>query len=202
MDDYFWAAMYQQSPIILGGNVFKDTWLKHWAVLPEFEYRMIYADTAQKTAEHNDYSVLEHWAKGKDGKIYLIDMIRGKWEAPQLMQQALAYWSKCKSSHGGTLRKLKVEDKSSGTGLIQQLRQAGIPVEGIPRGTDKLSRAYDVAPMIEAGNVLLPTNDPHLSDMLLELAMFPRGLHDDTIDPMMDAISDMLIKTPPAFFIG
>jgi hypothetical protein len=69
-------------------------------------------------------------------------------------------------------------------------------VEGIPRGTDKLSRAYDVAPMIEAGNVLLPTENPHLSDMLLELAMFPRGVHDDTIDPMMDAISDMLIKQP------
>ena len=46
--------------------------------------------------------------------------------------------------------------------------------------------------MIEAGNVLLPRSAAWLSDMLAEASAFPNGAHDDTLDPMMDAISDML----------
>src|SRR5699024_6245641 len=101
---YVYAGQYLQEPAPIGGGMFKQEWLRHWSVLPEIEYRMIYADTAMKTGEQNDYSVFQHWGKGKDGKIYLLDMIRGKWEAPQLLQHAIAFWDKCRNSHGGTLR--------------------------------------------------------------------------------------------------
>lgn len=191
-NSYVYAGQYLQEPAPLGGGIFKDEWLKYWHALPNFEYRMIYADTAMKTGEQNDYSVFQHWGKGADGKIYLLDMIRGKWEAPQLLQQAKAFWIKCKGSRSGILRKLKVEDKASGTGLIQQLRQDGIPVEGIPRNTDKVTRGYDAAPQVEAGNVYFKADCEHLSDMMHELALFPNASNDDTVDPFMDAVQDML----------
>ena len=194
MSDYFWSAMYQQSPIVLGGGIFRDEWIRQWSVLPEMKYRMIYADTAMKTGQENDYSVFQHWGLGADGKAYMLDMIRGKWEAPQLLMQARAFWDKCRAG-SGTLRKMKVEDKASGTGLIQQLKQGGVPVEGIPRDKDKVTRGYDTAPMMEAGNVWLPSRHECLSDVLHELSLFPAGAHDDTIDPLMDAIQDMLIDT-------
>lgn len=196
MGSYATAGQFQQRPAPEGGGIFKAEWIKHYAAIPDFEYRMIYADTALKTGQENDFSVFQHWGKGKDGKAYLLDMIRGKWEAPQLLAQARAFWSKCKQQHGGTLRQMKIEDKASGTGLIQQLKQGGIPVGAIQRNTDKVTRAYDTAPQMEVGNVMLPTDHPCLSDLLHELAVFPAGSHDDTIDPLMDAVQDLLVTQP------
>jgi len=193
-NSYVYAGQYLQRPAPIGGGIFKDQWIRHWSALPDLEYRMIYADTAMKTCEENDFSVFQHWGKGKDGKIYLLDMIRGKWEAPQLLQQARAFWDKSKANHKGVLRKMKVEDKASGTGLIQQLKQGGVPVEGIQRNKDKVTRGYDSAPQVEAGNVVLPESHECLSDLLHELTLFPAAAHDDTVDPLMDAISDMLVQ--------
>lgn len=194
MSDYFWSAMYQQSPIVMGGGIFKDSWWRFYTVLPQINYRIIFADTAQKTKEQNDYSVFQCWGYGADGKIYLIDQVRGKWEAPQLLTTAKAFWQKHKSMQKmGVLRNFDIEDKSSGTGLIQQLKQSGVPVKGIPRDTDKITRAMDASPQIEVGNVCLPESAPWLSDYLLEFATFPNGKHDDQVDPTLDAISKMLI---------
>lgn len=192
-NSYRFAGQYQQQPAPKGGGIFKTDWVKHWSALPEIEYRMIYADTALKTGQENDFSVFQCWGKGKDGKAYLLDMIRGKWEAPQLLAQARAFWSKCMAQPGGVLRQMKIEDKASGTGLIQQLKQGGVPVKAIPRNRDKTTRAYDTAPQFEVGNVMLPQDHPCLSDLLHELSMFPNGAHDDTVDPLMDAVQDMLV---------
>jgi predicted phage terminase large subunit-like protein len=203
MGEYAWAGQMQQRPSPLGGGILKDEWWRYWRGLhPTTEYRVIYADTAQKTKEQNDYSVFQCWGKSRHGQAILIDMIRGKWEAPELLVQARAFWSKHSQIAGmGTLRAMKVEDKASGTGLIQTLKREGIPVIGIPRDVDKTRRALDVAPMIESGNVLLPQDHPLLSDFLAEATSFPNGAHDDMLDPMMDAVSDMLQTPAPAFYV-
>ena len=191
MSDYFWSAMYQQSPIALGGNMFKTEGFKYWkGVPPKLKWRAIFADTAQKTKEHNDYSVFQCWGETWDGQAVLLDQIRGKWEAPELLSQAKAFWAKHKAETNGTLRAFYVEDKASGTGLIQSM--VGIPVIGIPRSVDKITRAMDAIPLIQSGNVLLPEDAPWLSDYLSEFAAFPKGAHDDQIDPTMDAIGAIL----------
>ena len=195
MSDHFWSAMYQQRPVPIGGNLFKDEWWRYMDVLPRLQYRTIYADTAQKTKTENDYSVFQCWGKSEDGQAILIDMIRGKWEAPELLERARAFWKKHQPSKGkahGTLRSMKVEDKVSGTGLIQTLCREGIPVLPIQRDIDKLTRGYDAAPHIEAGNVVLMRDCHALSDLLDEAGAFPNAKHDDTVDPLMDAIADML----------
>lgn len=192
-NSYIFAGQYLQTPAPLGGGVFKEEWLRYWTVLPKIEYCMIYADTAHKTGQENDRSWLQLWGKGRDGNIYLIDMVRGRWEAPQLLSNAMAFWDKCKASAPAVVRKLKVEDKASGIGLVQQLKQKGVPVEGIPRDRDKVTRGYDTSPMVEAGRVYLPERHEALSDMLHEVSLFPVATHDDAVDPFMDAIQDMLI---------
>ena len=196
MGDYATAGQFQQSPAPIGGGIFKDEWWQYYRVLPKIKYRTIYADTAQKTKEQNDYSVFQCWGMGDDGRIYLIDMVRGKWEAPELLVIAKAFWDKHKAQPKimGTLRQFKVEDKVSGTGLIQQLKQKKVPVVGIPRSIDKVSRAMDAAPHVQAGNVVLPEDSEWLSDILNEATSFPNATHDDTLDPLMDAVSDMLIE--------
>lgn len=203
---YVWAALYQQKPSVKGGDVFKGEWWKWYTVLPRLHYRMIYVDTAQKKGEANDYSVMQCWGKGVDGAIYLLDQVRGKWEEPELVKQATAFWAKWAKpdKRHVTTRSMKVEDKVSGTGLIQRLKRPGdgkprIPVLDIQRNTDKLTRAGDGAPWIESGHVYLPDPEYHdvawLSDYLMEFEAFTRDLthaHDDQVDPTLDAIRDML----------
>jgi len=188
---YAVAGQLQQRPAPRGGGILKTAWIKYWSVLPPLEWRIIYADTAMKVEEENDWSVFECWGRSVSGQAVLIDLIRGKWEAPELMTQARAFWLKHKAIAGAPLRAMKVEDKASGTGLIQQLRREGVPIIPIPRSRDKVSRAHDGAPFMESGNVLLPETAPWLSDLLSEIASFPSGAHDDQIDPMLDAIRDV-----------
>lgn len=194
-----WEALYQQNPQIIGGELIKGEWFGRYRESPIIKYRMIYADTAQKTSERNDYSVFECWGMGDDSKIYLLDMIRGKWEAPELERRAIAFWQKhaaMDTPRYGQLRQLKIEDKASGTGLIQGLKiKARIPVAGIQRTSDKYTRLMDVLGYIESGYVVIPEAGPYVSDFLYECEAFSADgghMHDDQIDPMMDAIGDML----------
>jgi predicted phage terminase large subunit-like protein len=202
LGSYAWAGQMQQSPTPSGGGIFKDQWWQYYTIAPKVEWRAIYADTAQKTGQQNDYSVLECWGKSGNGHAVLLDMIRGKWEAPELQVHARAFWQKHKAVPDmGPLRKLAIEDKVSGTGLIQTLKREGLPVVAIQRDRDKVTRAHDAAPLIEAGNVLLPQGAAWLSDFLAEATAFPNGAHDDMLDPMMDAVADMLAPDQKAVWM-
>lgn len=189
---YVYAGQYMQRPAPLGGGLFKDEWWRFLDVPPIVRWRAIFADTAQKTKEQNDYSVFQCWGQTLDGQIVMLDMVRGKWEAPELETMARAFWQKHKAvQNAGALRAFYVEDKASGTGLIQRLKREGIPIIGIPRDVDKVTRAMDAAPYVQSGNVLLMRNLEQLSDFLSEASVFPNGTHDDMIDAAMSAISGM-----------
>ena len=199
MGSYAWAGQMQQRPAPRGGGLFRDEWWKYYTVPPKIMWRAIWADTAQKTKESSDYSVLQCWGRSEDGKAVLLDQVRGKWEAPDLLIQARAFWEKHKAVTGmGALRSLNVEDKVSGTGLIQTLKREGVPVIGIQRSTDKLTRAMDVVPQVESGHVMLPRDAGFLSDFLGEASAFPNGAHDDQLDPMIDAVGEITGLFKPA----
>lgn len=193
MGSFATAGQFQQRPKPKGGNIFKDQDWGYYTIIPALEWRKIYADTAQKTKEKNDYTVFQCWGKTKTGQAALIDLKRGKWEAPELLRQATAFWNKHSAIVGkGTLRSFMVEDKVSGTTLIQTLKKDGIPMIPIQRQIDKLTRGMDAAPFVESGNVLLPSDAEFLSDFLDEASVFPNGKYDDQVDPMMDAVMDIL----------
>ena len=205
-DAYTYAAQYLQRPTAIGGNIFKAEWLKSYrrADLPEIDYRAIYADTAQKTGQENDFSVLQCWGKGRDGLAYLLDQVRGKFEAPELLTVAHAFWMKHigLTSHAlGPLRSMSIEDKVSGTGLIQQMSRKGLPIVAIKRDRDKLSRARDITPIMAADLVRLPHPDEATWRPALDLEILAfTGLgdgHDDQVDPLIDAVSEMCIDYVP-----
>jgi predicted phage terminase large subunit-like protein len=185
------AGQLQQRPAPRGGGILKGAWFKYYQALPEMEWRSIYADTAMKTDESNDYSVFQCWGRSTVGQAYLIDQIRGKWEAPELLAQARAFWFKHMQTQGAPLRQMRVEDKASGTGLIQTLRREGIPILALQRARDKVSRAHDTSPFVESGNVYLPETAPWLSSFIAEVEAFPNGKNDDQLDPMFDAVRDV-----------
>jgi predicted phage terminase large subunit-like protein len=196
---YVFASQYQQRPQVLGGNIVKGEWFPTCRDLPRLEYRNIYADTASKTGTANDYSVFQCWGRSSDRRAYLIDQIRGKWAAPELERRALAFVRKhaeMDEDQFGLLRYLKIEEASSGIGLIQSAGQKNlIAVQGIKRTKDKFSRLYDALPAMQSGRVVLPEDAPFLSDWLAEAEAMTADdthAHDDQIDPALDAISDMV----------
>lgn len=192
INQYIFESQYQQQPYQKQGNIFKSEWWRYYKSLPVMSWRGIYIDTAQKVKQENDFSVFQLWGKSLQGQAYLIDQWRGKVEAPELLIEARAFWNKCNQDKSSPLRFMKIEDKVSGTGLIQTLQREGIPILGIPRNRDKIMRANDVSPLVQSGNVYLNENASYLSDFLNEAAQFPNSKHDDQLDPMMDALVDIL----------
>lgn len=203
MGSYATAGQFQQRPSPRGGGIIRGEWFGRYSILPTIKHRHIFADTAQKTKEHNDYSVFQCWGMGGDGKLYLLDQIRGKWEAPELKRRAIAFWNKhMEEKNLGALRGMGIEDKASGTGLIQDLKnECRIPLSpptGIQRNNDKYSRVMDSVAYIESGYVVLPDQAPWVSDFVAECEAFTAegsGSHDDQIDPMCDAIKIMFRST-------
>lgn len=199
-DRFVFSGQYMQRPTPLGGGIIQSVKFGRYTVLPQLKYTKIYADTAQKTAERNDFSVFQCWGLGHDNRIYLIDQIRGKWTAPQLKVRAIDFWKKHSAGNDDPsappLRQMKIEDKASGTGLIQDIKaDGGIPVEGIERVRDKLSRVMDVVSYIDSGYVYVPLSESWVSDFITECESFTADdthAHDDQIDPLVDAINDML----------
>jgi len=195
-DAYTFGAQYMQRPGTRGGAIFKKAWLHRYDTLPDLEYRMIFADTAQKTGQEHDYSVFQCWGRGhNENNIYLIDQVRGKWEEPELIEVARAFWDK-QIKFGlevnyGAVRAMAIEDKVSGTALIQHLRLHDIPVEEIGRTRDKTTRARNVTPAMKDGKVFVPKSKDWYGEYESELLAFPKGRHDDQVDPTIDAIAYM-----------
>jgi len=181
-----YAGQMLQNPSPEDGDIYKLRWFKEYDEIPNYEYCEQFADTAQKTKEHNDFSVIETWGK-LGNSIYLLDVDRGKWESPELIKRIELNYDKWKP------RKVWVEDKVSGTSSIQEVRRrTSIPIFPIQRNTDKVLRANLASPKIEAGYVYLPRKAPYISEFLLEVIQFPNAKHDDQVDPMNDAIDKML----------
>ena len=192
LGSYFWAAMYQQSPTVEGGRIIKGDWFVRYDEAPRFKKIIITADTAQKTKEHNDFSVFIVAGLAHDGGIYLIDLIRGKWEAPELEQKTADVWNKYKAQKPTAIA---IEDKASGTGLIQKIkREKQIPVKAVQVENDKYTRLLGVQGYIESGYVHIPRNATWANDFITECEAFTADdthTHDDQVDALVMAINEL-----------
>ena len=199
-DPYTYSSQYQQDPTPLGGGMFKDKYWRYYEVLPlDIDLMRIYGDTAQKTAERNDYSVFQLWARSRSKGIFLVDQMRGKWEAPELESTLVEFWNKHKPTMYKPLgaQVVKIEDKSSGSSLIQSIKKDYlIPIEGIQRNTDKILRSMGVVKYFASGYIHIPLDRPWVSDYKDEFRKFTPLMthaHDDQIDPTMDAVEDLIV---------
>ena len=64
-------------------------------------------------------------------------------------------------------------------------------------GIDRTTRVMDVVGYIESGRVFIPEEADYISEFIHECEAFtPNGAHshDDQIDPMVDAINDLIVK--------
>lgn len=202
------AALYQQSPYIQGGNLIRPTWFNYYEksdLPPRFHTLILAADTSFKAKTYHDPSVIMAVGLSSTGDIYILDVQRERLDYPALKRKFLMENAKWR---GKGLRGIYVEDRASGQTILQDLRkEPGISV--IPylptggRGTnDKVTRVQSILPLIEGGRVWLPEEAPWLNTFLDEIQSFPNSKHDDQIDALaiaLDVLSRIGISTMNSF---
>jgi predicted phage terminase large subunit-like protein len=177
--EYNFAGQYQQSPAPLGGGLVKAEWFKRYdeSKRPAHFDRIVQSwDTANKATELSDFSVCTTW--GVNGKnVYLLGLLRQRLEYPALKRAVREQ----QNLYGAT--EILIEDKASGTQLIQELIAEGC--HGVTRyqpDCDKIMRMHAQTAMIENGFVYIPQTAPWLVEYLHEMTVFPNGKHDDQVD--------------------
>lgn len=184
--DYEFEALYQGRPAQREGGMMKVDRIQYYDCLPlnsenkPIIKRIIKSlDSANKATSKNDYSVLATGCESSNG-MYLLDLVRGRYEYPELKAMLRNEWKKEYYERQAEL--MVVEDKASGTQVIQEFRQEGINVIPFNPSTDKVIRASPLSATIEAGNFYLPRNHPMNNAILAELRSFPNGMNDDIVD--------------------
>lgn len=198
INNYVFQAQYQQNPIPLGGSVIKHEYYRYYKDAHDQPYRRIFmtADTANKTKEWNDYTAIMVFGLTHNRRLRLLDMVHAKLEIPELQATFETLWDKWRAGIGSCrCSAIYIEDKASGTQVIQMLRRkGGLPIMPVIPEKDKLTRVLDVIPQIAAGNIELPESDRHpiSAEFLAESDAFSADgshIHDDMVDAMTMGIN-------------
>lgn len=186
-----WASLFQQRPAAAEGQIFRRDWWKthHQHEEPQqavkdlgITHLVQFWDTAFMTKKESDYSVCVTMG-ASDNRFYMLDRWKGKVEFPELKAVAQAQAAKWQP------HTLLIEDAASGKSLVQELmRDSLLPIHPVKVDRDKVSRAYAVTPLLEAGRVSYPVNAPWASDFIDTLATFPNAEHDDDVDAFDGAL--------------
>lgn len=131
------------------------------------------------------YSAITFWVTDKQNRYYLVDVIRKKLEYPDLKRTIVEAAARFKP------HKILIEDKASGSSLIQDLKRDGVSKVHPylpPSGQDKGMRLHTLTHIFESGKVFLPKQAPWLQDYRTELLGFPGSKHDDQVDSTTQAL--------------
>ena len=185
LGEYNFAGQYLQAPAPLGGGMVKAEWFKPYTSvdLPsKFELTFQSVDTANKPTELSNYSVITTWgAKGKN--LFLLNVFRKRLGYPDLKRAVQDQFELFKPSV------ILIEDRASGTQLIQELIDEGLhAVKKYEPTMDKIMRMHAVTGMIENGFVYVPDSAPWLAEYLHELTTFPKSKYDDQVDSTSQAL--------------
>jgi hypothetical protein len=141
MGEFSFGAQYLQSPAPVEGGLLKRAWIQTYraAELPaRFEMVLQSWDTANKSTQLSDYSVCTTWGIA-NARLYLLHVFRERLDYPSLKravrQQATQY------AAGVIL----IEDRASGTQLIQELQSEGMHGDALRPGRQRQDHAVSGA---------------------------------------------------------
>lgn len=196
-------ALYQQNPIIEGGNLIKTEWFRRYGIAPvRFDSIFIIADTAFSEKKSADNSAFGFFGTaGKD--LYMLDGYCKKVIFPDLRRDLKSFYEKARSaySHVG-MPAIYIENKGSGISLIQQLREEGLPIRELQptvhnaelkkdQVADKFLRFNEIAADLESGYFHIPESASWLLEFISECEAFTGGrqdAHDDFVDVLIYAL--------------
>ena len=198
------TALYQQSPIIEGGNIFKDEWVHYYVdsretmarlgltdkdcvVIPRHFDQTVQAwDATFKSKANDDFVAGQVWSR-RGANYYL----RPNWCHKRLSFTETLDAIRAMSRMYPEATVKMVEDKANGPAIIDTLKREIPGIMPVSPGADsKEARAASVSPMWEAGQVFIPHPKwhPEVKDWITEILGFPNMPHDDNVDSMVYAL--------------
>jgi predicted phage terminase large subunit-like protein len=214
LGDYAFQALYQGRPTPAGGAIIKSHWWRFWypanqeapppvqvrledgtmhecqqSPLPERFGRELQSwDCTFVDTDSSDYVVGQQWGQNR-ADCYLLDQARAHADLPATMDMVRAMTA----NHQRTSAKF-IERKANGPRVIDRLRHEIPGIVPIDPDGDKVARVHAVTSALRAGNVYLPhpTLFPWVNEFMGECATFPVGTHDDQVDALSQALSEML----------
>lgn len=185
LDPDTFGAHYQQAPIPPGGIIIKREWVRTYDQLPKRTSSSLVIqswDTASKDGESSSWSACTTWLL-HDGNYYLMHVLRERLDYPSLRERAIAHASVYKP------RKILIEDTGVGTGLVAEMKKAGLPAIAVKPEADKKTRMKIQSIKFESRRVFVPVHAPWLAEYTAELFAFPNVRFDDQVDSTAQALA-------------
>lgn len=219
MTDYLWSSLYQQSPLPLGGSIFKAGYFEgrwttssnqpgYYRVLdynfdmwayPRFvtvDSAMTEKEVGEKKAEDPDYTVIGTWCVlpiHTGTLLLLLDVKRGQWATPGILDAMREVRDKWRPGF------IAIESVGGGLALFQMAQKVGLKVKKISKSNaddvflqiegDKVARAIAATDLMNERRFFLPDVAVWIPEYLGELLAFPLSAKKDQVDMTAYAVA-------------
>lgn len=207
---HWWTALYQQRPVPIGGGILKPEHFRRFQLVQDGYLldhpagpRLVPAATVRRFATMDLATSVSTQADrtaiavcGIDfPDLLILDVLSGRFEGPDLPRVAARVWEAYKPAYIG------VEQAGFQLSTVQDMRRGApwekpprpsLPVKAILPQGDKVTRALTLAARMGGGMVYVPESAPWLTALEAEMALFPKGEHDDQVDALSYAALEAL----------
>lgn len=187
LDPLGFAALYQQRPSLLDGDLFKREDIRFYrqSELPDDLRFYASSDHALELKKRNDPSCFIKIGVDRQDNIYIVDIVWKRMKTDVAVEAMLAmcrgnsvpllWWAEkghISRSIGPFLRKRMLE-----TGTYINIRE-------VTPAVDKVQRAGSIIGRVAMGKVFFPKDAPWVEKAIAEMMAFPNGTHDDFVDAL------------------
>lgn len=185
-----WAALYQQRPVPLDGDLFKPDQIAIIDALPaDANIKWVRGWDLASTTD-GDWTAGVKLGKLDDGRFVIAHALRLR-SGPDERDKAISNTA----SADGRQVKISIPQDPGQAGKTQVLyltrSLSGYRVTSSPESGDKVTRAEPVAAQVNVGNVMMLRGDWNEA-LKAEMRMFPNGTFDDQIDALSRAFAELI----------
>ncbi|MDM7912577.1 MAG: phage terminase large subunit [Methanotrichaceae archaeon] len=154
-----------------------------------------FCDLATSTKTRADFTVMATVGMDKALNVYILSILRGRWEWPDAYEHIVDEIGKQKVSLVGV--ETNGFQLSSFQELIRDSRLKGVAFHAVPMSTDKTSRALLVSSKGSNGKLYYAAGASWSEYMITEFVNFPGFRHDDVVDAVCGAV-ELVNRYSPA----
>jgi len=184
-----WSALYQQNPVSDEGDYFTRDMIRYYEPddidLGRMKFYCAW-DLAIGQRDRNDYTVGIVVGVDEYDCIYVIDLVRGKFDGFDIVERILDLYQQWRPSIIG-IEKGHIE-MALGPFLEKRVRERKLYEAYFkdlkPGRRDKEARARAIQGRMQQGMVKIPKDEIWTGPLVAELLRFPNGVHDDQVDAL------------------